>query len=535
MKIKATLTAVFALVAVFYLQAQISYTADDFAAIDESYRLSIVNLPVGLDFAATGEDIAWDFSELELNAQEDNAWVDSSDTGYQLSWCFLNGIFFGCPDAFAELTNLAQPNFDGFEVNGFGLTDVVTHYKKTDEVLEARMIGITPDAGGLSIPFAASYTNPDSIYQFPIEFGNTDASSSEYAIDFSEFGVGFAFNSANQRSNTVEGYGSLTTPFGTFEEVLKMKTIIVTENEIIFEENTVPTVDTAVEYKWFSKDFGIPVLTATGNISAIGEVITRVAYIDSVQCVQPQALFVSTPLQIFSDPVTLDAEVTFTNLAQNADTFSWNFGDGNTSTAENPVHTYNCPGAYQVTLTAENSNCSDDEGEPSSLTLPVIVQDSVGIEWDVTEIEGGLSVSLDDAQYQWLDCDVENAPIAGADEQTFFPEASGSYAVSVNTGGCFIGESECFEVIVSSINDPVLSHKVKIYPNPTENELTVEVSDIGGKLRAEVLSPSGQILRTAIISSEVSVIDLNLPTGFYLLKLKDEAGKQTVKKFSVSR
>ncbi|MCS6928081.1 MAG: PKD domain-containing protein [Saprospiraceae bacterium] len=47
-------------------------------------------------------------------------------------------------------------------------------------------------------------------------------------------------------------------------------------------------------------------------------------------------------------------KVTFTNTSQGANSFLWNFGDGNTSTAQNPVHRYAQSGTYTVTLTATN-------------------------------------------------------------------------------------------------------------------------------------------------------------------------------------
>jgi PKD repeat protein len=43
------------------------------------------------------------------------------------------------------------------------------------------------------------------------------------------------------------------------------------------------------------------------------------------------------------------------NLTQNADSYTWSFGDGNTSTAYNPVHTYAATGTYTVVLEATNS------------------------------------------------------------------------------------------------------------------------------------------------------------------------------------
>ncbi len=44
--------------------------------------------------------------------------------------------------------------------------------------------------------------------------------------------------------------------------------------------------------------------------------------------------------------------VAFSNTSLVGATYQWSFGDGGTSTADNPVYTYNVPGVYTVTLTA---------------------------------------------------------------------------------------------------------------------------------------------------------------------------------------
>jgi PKD repeat protein len=51
--------------------------------------------------------------------------------------------------------------------------------------------------------------------------------------------------------------------------------------------------------------------------------------------------------------------VTFENLSQFGTSYLWNFGDGNTSTQFNPVHTYNQDGTYTVKLTTTNI-CGND-------------------------------------------------------------------------------------------------------------------------------------------------------------------------------
>ena len=63
-------------------------------------------------------------------------------------------------------------------------------------------------------------------------------------------------------------------------------------------------------------------------------------------------------------------EVVFTNQSQNAVSYSWDFGDGQTSEEENPLHTYNEAGQYVVELTVENSI-----GELHSLSRSINIVD----------------------------------------------------------------------------------------------------------------------------------------------------------------
>jgi len=51
--------------------------------------------------------------------------------------------------------------------------------------------------------------------------------------------------------------------------------------------------------------------------------------------------------------------VDFTNNSSDATTYLWDFGDGETSTLENPVHTFTTSGTFTVALTAFNLNCND--------------------------------------------------------------------------------------------------------------------------------------------------------------------------------
>ena len=58
--------------------------------------------------------------------------------------------------------------------------------------------------------------------------------------------------------------------------------------------------------------------------------------------------------------VTTPCTITFINISENATSYLWNFGDGNTSTQSNPTHIYNAAGTYilQLTVTGPEGSAS---------------------------------------------------------------------------------------------------------------------------------------------------------------------------------
>ena len=73
-----------------------------------------------------------------------------------------------------------------------------------------------------------------------------------------------------------------------------------------------------------------------------------------------------------STTVSVNTPVHFTDKTLNSPTvWSWNFGDGATSTEQNPTHAYPVKGIYTVSLTATNNDGTDTEIKTNYITVGV--------------------------------------------------------------------------------------------------------------------------------------------------------------------
>ncbi|MGC9335389.1 MAG: PKD domain-containing protein, partial [Anaerolineae bacterium] len=129
------------------------------------------------------------------------------------------------------------------------------------------------------------------------------------------------------------------------------------------------------------------VILHTGVISDGGEVLTA-SYVETVSGLTPEPMVISGTVRLYRLPVAVAPNagfgafptegpvpliVSFSDTSIGGPTtWSWNFGDGQTSTAQQPVHTYTAPGTYDVTLTVGNAQGSDTAVKPGyiSVTAP---------------------------------------------------------------------------------------------------------------------------------------------------------------------
>lgn len=229
------------------------------------------------------------------------------------------------------------------------------------------------------------------------------------------------------------------------------------------------------------------------------------------------------PVADFSSDVTSGCNpvIQFSNTSQtpSGSTYFWDFGDGQTSTLENPAHTYAQSGSFTVTLTVTNS-CSgtDQVVKPSfiNLTLP---------EAPVTtsaESCGPSSLSLSASgtgTLNWFDAPTGGALInTGTSYTTPLLSATTTYYVEnlVSSASQYVGNTQ------SSSNGSIFTASNEhylIFNSLTDCKIvSVEVNaSTAGDRTIQLRNSSNNVLQTATvyIPAGVSRITLNfdVPVG----------------------
>ncbi len=253
--------------------AQPILNSNDLPHANDTFRLSTAQLPAvfTIDVTSTGPSYTWDYTQLEPASQRVDSFLDESATNPLFNIVFIDNAFN------PNRSNQATAG-QGFSLGSFiSLSEVYNFYYNSSA--NYTQTGLGAAVNGIPLPIA--YSPHDIIYRFPLEFGDTDSSASGYVVDLtSTLGIYYKVN--KNRTNEVDGWGTLNTPFGTFQ-TLRVHSTLVQQDSIYLDTLGVginfPPI-TSHEYKWLAATHGVPLLQI--NTAGTGT-ITQVVYRDSVQ------------------------------------------------------------------------------------------------------------------------------------------------------------------------------------------------------------------------------------------------------------
>ncbi len=220
-------------------------------------------------------------------------------------------------------------------------------------------------------------------------------------------------------------------------------------------------------------------------------------------------------------------EVTFTNQSENATSYVWDFGDDQASTEVSPVHIYNQPGDYSVSLVASNDNYTDTIVKSNYITVgwPVPLAD-----FDASPLTGAdpLTVVFTDQSQNantWL-WDFGDGQFSVEQNPTHVFQ-KGIYDISLLVTNSSGNNSTIKEKLINSgyVDLPEKYKDIlKVFPNPVSNWLTIELKNDHNKaVEFALYNASGKLIKSIISKTETNIkeqVDMRgLKAGNYLLRI----------------
>jgi len=338
--------------------AQITITQADMPISSDTLRYSTASATgTIIDLSQNGVNQTWDYSTLTPRSQARAEYKSGAQINIAYAFVFAGAYGRKVADSIGAGPIVAK--------------DVYDFYRRTSRAFSK--VGRGLSFSGLPLP--AIYSDIDTIYRFPLNYQNRD--SGAFKVTFSIPGIGSLIQ-AGTRANSVDAWGSITTPFGTFN-CLRVRTVVreidtLRATQLPFP---IPFATNTVTYSWLAVGQRYPILEVTANLSRTGaETITGINYRDvprqlAVQA--PQVNFFALRRNIpvgdsvfFFNASTPAAAASSWSVTPNANFY---FGAGTTATSRNPVMVFTAPGLYSIGLNISNSAGTADSTFPNYVTV----------------------------------------------------------------------------------------------------------------------------------------------------------------------
>jgi gliding motility-associated-like protein len=228
----------------------------------------------------------------------------------------------------------------------------------------------------------------------------------------------------------------------------------------------------ATSFRWDFGD-GVTQLAGTGAVNhtyaAAGTYNVRLTLIDTNYCNEPDSLVKSIRLSSnikaqFTTPAfgCVPYTAAFTNTSLGGAQFLWDFGDGSTSTLDDPTHVYSTVGAYKVRLIATDTATCNKVDTSAYFTVTVSPNPKSSFTYSPQPTQSNMPVSflngsIGGTSFKWLYGDGDTLFTLKADTTvTHLYNASGTFntcLVAYNNSGCTDTTCQSIAVTINSVLD----------------------------------------------------------------------------------
>ncbi|MFT5666281.1 MAG: PKD repeat protein [Vicingaceae bacterium] len=334
----------------FNSYSQISITSANMPVSGDTLRFStaLLDTSVLLNYQNNGANQIWNFDSLRVISQGVQRFISSSQTPYNSVPTNRIGLLFA----------------DTISLGGSSVNDVYNFItsSSTDFSIDYRAVSV-PTGFALFpvLRIQDPYIDKDEVFQFPLDFGDRDSSTFDFVFNNSLLGV--YYGSSGYRINEVDAWGTITTPYGTFN-TLRVITDMVSLDTVGFSGQNIAIPSHVRTYQWISNGERVPVMTVNGLVIAGTFVPNSVEFRDSVRIVEPLlpalALFIAD-----TTSVEVNDDLDFNNLSLGSTSFQWDFTPNTvtyksgSSTSRNITVSFKDIGKYSVRLISMGGSRSD--------------------------------------------------------------------------------------------------------------------------------------------------------------------------------
>ena len=243
--------------------AQISITASSMPVSGDTIRYSNATLASVGDYTSTGANYTWNFSTLVPTSQAIRAFKPGTATPYFILFGFT---------AYGELVQdtVPIPTIPITGVPSIKITDVYNFYSKSSTKFITEGLGVK--INGIPVPSLFDSGKEDVLYKIPLNYTDRDSTIFKFSTPTTT-AIPFQYSKEGYRITEADGYGSITTPQGTYNCLR----VITTQYSMdtIRGTITLPVVGPTPfkfgfpnyqrSYQWLTTTEHIPVLEISGT------------------------------------------------------------------------------------------------------------------------------------------------------------------------------------------------------------------------------------------------------------------------------